>query len=70
MQVIKREIIEQAFETTYLIKQEIAISNIVIQEDEVSNVKWATYEEITELVKNNEFVTNRWENIKDILKVI
>lgn len=55
---------------TYLIKQEIDLKDIIMQEDEVSEVKWATYEEIEELVKENQFLENRWEYVRDILKNI
>ena len=45
---------------TYLIKQEIDIKDIVMQEEEVSDVKWATYEEIEELNSNENFLHNRY----------
>lgn len=31
------------------------------QEDEVSDAKWATWEEIDDLVKNGQFIKHRWE---------
>ena len=52
----------------YLIRQDIELQDIVMQEDEVSEVKWATYQEIEELLKNNQFAKNRWEFVKDIIK--
>ncbi len=36
--------------------------------DEVSEVKWATWEEIDNLVKNNEFIIHRWEFVGELLK--
>ena len=53
---------------TYLIKQDINLDNIVMQEDEVSDVKWVTYEEIEELVNEEQFMKNRWEFVKDLIK--
>ena len=40
------------------------------KDDEVSEVKWATWEEIDELVRNGEFISNRWQYVKDYLKNI
>jgi len=52
----------------YLIKQDIDLKDIVMQEDEVSDVRWATYDEIEELYLIEEFMENRWEYIRDIIK--
>lgn len=53
---------------TYLIKQDIDLDDIIIKEDEVSEVKWATYDEIEELFQQNRFLANRWEFVRDIIK--
>ena len=53
---------------TYLIKQDIDLKDIIMQEEEVCEVKWATYKEIEELFAHNQFMENRWEYIKDIIK--
>lgn len=53
---------------TYLIKQDIDLKDIVMQEEEVCEVKWATYREIEELFAHNQFMENRWEYIRDIIK--
>ena len=53
---------------TYFIKQDINIDDIIMQEDEVCDVKWATYEEIEDLYNNNQFLENRWEYIRDLIK--
>ena len=37
------------------------------QEDEVSDAKWATWEEIDDLVKNGHFIKRRWEFVKQFL---
>jgi len=52
----------------YATKQDINLDNIIMQEEEVSDVKWATYDEIEELYLNGKFMENRWEYIRDIIK--
>ena len=39
-----------------------------MQEDEVCDVKWATYDKIEDLYNNNQFLENRWEYIRDLIK--
>ena len=53
---------------TYLIKQDIDLKDIIMQEEEVCEVKWATYKEIEELFAHNQFMENRWEYVRDIIK--
>ena len=53
---------------TYLIKQDIDLKDIIMQEEEVCEVKWATYGEIEEIFNNHQFMENRWEYIRDIIK--
>lgn len=55
---------------TYLIRQDINLDDIVMQKDEVVEVKWATYEEIEELFKNGQFIEGRWNFVRDIFKKI
>lgn len=55
---------------TYLIRQDINLNDIVMQEDEVSEVKWATYEEIEELDRNNQFIEGRWSFVRDMFNAI
>lgn len=45
---------------TYILKHDYDISKMKFQEDEVSDAKWATWEEINTLVKNGEFIKHRW----------
>lgn len=52
----------------YLIKQEIDLEDIVMQEDEVCDVKWATYDEIEEIWENGGFIENRWEFVRDLIE--
>ena len=53
---------------TYLIKQDIDLKDIVMQAEEVCEVKWATYREIEELFDHKQFMENRWEYVRDIIK--
>ncbi len=53
---------------TYILKHDYDISKMKFQEDEVSDAKWATWEEINELVKNGEFIKHRWEFVNKFLK--
>ena len=53
---------------TYLTKQDINLEDIVMRVEEVSEVKWATYDEIEELYKNNQFIENRWEFVRNVIK--
>lgn len=39
-----------------------------MQESEVCDVKWATYHEIEELCKSKQFIENRWELVRDLIK--
>lgn len=54
---------------TYILKHNYDISKMKFQEDEVSDAKWATWEEINTLVKNEEFIKHRWEFVNKFLKV-
>jgi len=65
---VKHEETPPIFIDTYLVKQDVDISDIIIQEDEVSEVKWATWEECEEMSINGQFMEYRWEAIRDILK--
>ncbi len=51
----------------YVIKQDIDLCDIVMQETEVSDVKWATYEEIDELFEKGQFLKKRWEFVRDLI---
>ena len=42
----------------WLVRNDIDIKDIVIQEEEVSEVKWASFEEIEELINNNKTSEN------------
>lgn len=59
---------ENVWVDTYFLKQDIDLNNIIIQKEEVCDVKWATYEEIEYLYQSHQFMKNRWEFVKDAIK--
>lgn len=52
----------------YILKCNYDISKMKFQEDEVSDVKWATWTEINDLVNNGQFIKHRWEFVSGFLK--
>ena len=52
----------------YIVRQDIDLDKVVMQPDEVSEVKFATYDEIEELYNTNNFIQNRWEFVRDKIK--
>lgn len=68
IQLVKQYKTGTVWVDTYLVRQDINLKNIVIKEDEVCEVKWATYKEIEGMFNNNQFMENRWEYIRDIIK--
>ena len=52
----------------YILKCDYDISKMKFKEDEVSDAKWATWEEINDLVNNGEFIKYRWEFVSKFLK--
>ena len=53
---------------TFILKQNIDISQMIFSEDEVADAKWLTWNEIDDLVKDDNFIQNRWNFVKDYLK--
>lgn len=53
---------------TYFLKNDYDIAEMKFQEEEVSDAKWATWNEIDEMNAKGEFIKNRWEFVKDYLK--
>lgn len=39
-----------------------------MQEDEVCDVKWATYAEIEKLLETGQFLKNRWEFVRSLIR--
>ena len=52
----------------YLVKQDVDIKDIKLRENEVSDIKFATYDEIEKIYKDNMFMRNRWEFVRDEIK--
>lgn len=50
---IKDNIINNHYNECYIVTKEIDISNIELQEDEVSDIKWFTKQEILDRINNN-----------------
>jgi len=53
---------------TYILKDDYDISKMKFQKEEVSDAKWATWDEINNLVDNGLFMKNRWEFVSKLLK--
>ena len=66
-QKIKRYKTDNIWLDVYFVRQDIDLSTIILQEEEVSEVKYASYEEIKTLVQNNEFIDERWEFVDEEL---
>lgn len=52
----------------YLVKQDIDLSKIIMQKEEVSDVKFVSFDEIEKLYEENYFMKNRWEFVRDEIK--
>ena len=44
------------------------METIKLRENEVSDIKFATYDEIEKIYKDNMFMRNRWEFVRDEIK--
>ena len=53
---------------TYFVRQDIDLKEIVMQETEVSEVKWMTYEEVETLFQEKQLLANRWEYVRELIK--
>lgn len=54
----------------YYIKEDIDLTKITIQKEEVDEVKWASIDEINDLMNNNEFNKGHYMMFKDCLKFL
>ena len=52
----------------YLVKQDIDLYKVIMQKEEVSEVKFASFEEIERLYEEKCFMKNRWEFVRDEIK--
>ncbi len=65
---IKRYRLSNLWLDVYLVKQDVDIKDIKLRENEVSDIKFATYDEIEKIYKDNMFMRNRWEFVRDEIK--
>lgn len=68
LQLVKTYRVEEVWLDEYIIRQEIDLNDIVMQEDEVCDVKWATCAEIEELLETGQFLKNRWEFVRELVR--
>ena len=68
LQWMKTYCVEEVWLDEYITRQEVDLKDIVMQEDEVCDVKWATYAEIEELLEEGQFLKNRWEFVRDLIR--
>ena len=61
---------EDDFIDMYYLKEDINIDEIKIQEDEVEDVKWASKEEIINMIENEQFSESHSEFFEDCLKYL
>ena len=57
---------EQGFDDFYIINYDIKAEDVVLQKEEVQAVKWATKEDIINMIRNGEFINFR-ESLVDLL---
>ena len=65
---IKRYRTDNVWQEVYIVRQNIDLNKVVLQKDEVCDVKFATFDEIEELFNNNLFIRNRWEYVRNEIK--
>lgn len=63
-------IISKEYVTIYLLESDIEITEITLQKEEVSNIKWINKKELNELINNNKMVPHikEYEILNEILK--
>ena len=63
----KRELYKD-FVDVYIYKNDIDVSKLTLQKDEVCDVKWATKDEISQMILSGEFInTNNSQYVNEIL---
>lgn len=55
---------------TYFIRQDFDLKEIKMYEEEVCEVKWATYDEVEQIFQEGNFIEDRWEFARNIVKDI
>lgn len=68
---VQKEIINRHFNEFYIVKKEIDLSKIILQEEEVQDIRWFTKEEILKRIHNNyDGLTNKiscWQYLEKYL---
>lgn len=59
---------ERVFLDMYYVNKDIDLNDITLQEEEVSEVKWASIDEIINIIKSGEFKNSHTEMFKNYLK--
>ena len=54
---------------TYILKKDYDIEKMKFQKEEVSDAKWVNFEEIDKLVDEEKFIKNRWNFVRELIKV-
>lgn len=47
---------DRGFDDVYLVEKDVDVDTLTLQETEVQRVKWATKEEIFEMIRRGEFI--------------
>ena len=47
---------KRGFDDIWIVKQDIDIKDLILQQEEVADARWATLDEIKEMIKNGEFI--------------
>lgn len=55
---------DHGFDDYFIVLSDIDLSQCILQENEVQAIKWASYDEIIEMMENNEFIPYKPEFIK------
>ena len=59
----------EGFDDIYILNKDINLNELQLQESEVVDAKWASIEEIIQMMKNNEFITYHESFLKLLLDV-
>lgn len=70
IQLFKTIKTEDDFVDIYYLKEDIDINKIKIQKEEVSDVKWATINDIEKMIKEGEFSESHREFFEDCIKYL
>ena len=66
--MIKRYRTDNVWIEVYIVRQDVDLNKVVLQEEKVCDVRYATYDEIEELFQNKQFISHRWEFVRDDIR--